>query len=82
MKGNDMATRRSPPVSSSAPLGPRTAQEVAYHSSRSIEELDEAAAALDKDARQAHEQLASLHLRIAAGLRSGDLSRIVADRVD
>jgi hypothetical protein len=56
--------------------------DVVYHSSRSIEELDNAEAARDKDARQAHEQLASLHLRTAAGLCSGDLWRIVADRVD
>jgi hypothetical protein len=77
-----MATRQAPVASPSPPLGPRAASDVAYHSSRSIEELDEAAAASDKDARQAHEQLASLHLRTAAGLRSGDLSRIVADRVD
>jgi hypothetical protein len=55
---------------------------VAYHSFRSIEELDHAETASDKDARQAHEQLASLHLRTAAGLCSRDLCRIVADRVD
>jgi hypothetical protein len=77
-----MAKRRAGPAQISAPLGPRAASEVAYHSSRSIEELDEAAAARDKQARQAHEQLASLHLRTAAGFRSGELCRIVADRVD
>jgi hypothetical protein len=60
----------------------RNAAFTVYHSSRSIEELDNAEAARDKDARQAHEQLASLHLRTAAGLCSGDLGRIVAERVD
>jgi hypothetical protein len=77
-----MAEQQQGPVSQSKPIevGPSTT--VAYHAFRSIEELDQAEAASDKDARQAHEQLASLHLRTAAGLCSGDLCRIVADRVD
>ena len=69
-------------LSQSTPLDVAPPQDVVYHSSRSIEELDNAEAARDKHAHQAHEQLASLHLRTAAGLCSGDLSRIVADRVD
>jgi hypothetical protein len=77
-----MAEQQQGPVSLSTPgdVGPSTS--VAYHASRSLEELDEAEATSDKDARQTHEQLASLHLRTAAGLCSGDLCRIVADRVD
>ena len=67
-----------------APASPsvRRSREVSYHTARSIEELDRAEACTDRQARQAHEHMATLHLDAASRLCRNDLCRIVADRVD
>lgn len=64
------------------PTRARCARDISYHTARSIEELDCAEAAVDREARQAHEHMARLHLDAAARLYGDDLCRIVAERVD
>lgn len=60
----------------------RCARDISYHTARSIEELDRARDAVDRQARRAHEHMAHLHLEAASRLYRDELCRIVADRVD